>query len=69
MVNARPNVHRIGSTSSRWEMLPHTSIVGMCKVVCHQRAFAIPMAHEGWGMMHGEMGTRRGWLLEYGVKA
>jgi hypothetical protein len=41
-----PHLYRIESASSRWEIMPvHnkrlTSIVGMCEIVCHQRAFEI----------------------------
>jgi hypothetical protein len=45
IVTTRPTVHRIESASSPWEMMPvHkrlTSIIGMCEIVCHQRAFEI----------------------------
>jgi hypothetical protein len=47
-----PDLHRIESAISRWEMMPvHnkrlTSIVGMCEIVCHRRAFEVPMSQVG----------------------
>ena len=43
-----PDLRRIESASNRWEMIPvHnkrlTSIVKMCMIACHQRAFGIPI--------------------------
>jgi hypothetical protein len=62
-----PDLHRIESASSRWEMMSlHnkrlTSIVWMCEIVCHQHASLRNPDLLG-SMAHG------GWSLEYGVRA
>jgi hypothetical protein len=50
LINTRPSSHRISRRCySGWQMIPvHikrlTSIVGMCEIVCHQRAWGLQLA-------------------------